>query len=77
MRSFGSSFMDHGPYTDILQHFDEIIKDLKPAYLYQISMDGPNINLKFYREFVQKRKVENYSLIDIGSYGLHFIHGSL
>ena len=68
MGSFGSSFMDHGPYADILQHFDEIIKDLKPAYLYQISMDGPNINLKSYREFVQKRKVENYhSLIDIGS----------
>ena len=41
-------------------------------------MDGPNVNLKFYQEFVQKRKDENYhSLIDIGSCGLHVIHGSL
>ena len=50
----------------------------EPAHLYQISMDGPNVNLKFYQEFVQKRKDENYhSLIDIGSCGLHVIHGSL
>ena len=70
--------MGHGIYTDILQHFDEITKDLNPAHLYQISMGGPNFNLKIYREFVQKCKDENYhSLIDIGSCGLHVIHGSL
>ena len=70
--------MGHGTYTDILQHFDEIAKDLNTAYLYQISMDGSNVNLKFYREFVQKREDENYhSLTDIGSCGLHVIHGSL
>ena len=75
MRYFGSSFMGHGTYTDILQHFDKITKDLNPAHLYQISMDGPNVNLKFYREFVQKRKDENYhSLIDIASCGLYVIH---
>ena len=28
MRYFGSSFMGHGTYTDILQYFDEITKDL-------------------------------------------------
>ena len=41
MRYFGSSFMGHGTDNDILQYFDEITKDLKPAHLYQISMDGP------------------------------------
>ena len=41
-------------------------------------MDGPNVNLKFYREFVQKRKDENFHLlIDIGSCGLHVIHKRL
>ena len=70
--------MGHGTYTDILQHFDEIAKDLNTAYLYQISIDGSNVNLKFYREFVQKRKDENFHLlIDIGSCGLHVIHKRL
>ena len=50
----------------------------EPAHLYQISMDGPNVNLRFYREFVQKYKYENYQLlIDIGSCGLRVNHGSL
>ena len=41
-------------------------------------MDRPNVNLKFYRKFVQKRKDENFHLlIDIGSCGLHVIHKSL
>ena len=52
--------MSHGTYTDILQHFDKITKDLNPAHLYQISMDVPNVNLKFYRKFVQKHKDDNY-----------------
>ena len=78
MRYFGSSFISHGTYTDILQHCVEITNDLNPAHLYQTSMDGPNVNQKFYREFVEKRKDENYhSLIDIRSCGLHVIHGSL
>ena len=41
-------------------------------------MDGANVNLKFYRAFVQKRKDEkHHSLIDIGSCDSHVIHGSL
>ena len=33
IRYFGSSFMGHGTYTDILNHFDKIAKDLNPAHL--------------------------------------------
>ena len=76
MRYFGSSFMGHLHwYTTIFWRNNQ---RFEPAHLYQISMDGPNVNLKFYQKFVQKRKDENYhSLIDIGSCGLHVIHGSL
>ena len=78
MRYFGSSFMGHGTYTDILQHFDEVTKDLNPAHLCQISMDRPNVNVEFYRKFAQERKDENYhSLMDIGSCGLHVISKNL
>lgn len=44
--------------------------------LIQVSMDGPNVNLKFYR--LLKDKVEDVcSLIDFGSCSLHVIHGAL
>jgi len=77
MRYFGSSFMGHGTSTDILQHFEDITKDQNPRHLYQVSMDGPNVNLKFHREFVEKRQENYHSLINIRSCGLHVIHGSL
>ena len=78
VRYFESSFLGHGRSSDILGHFSKITKDLNAAHLYQVSMDGPNVNLKFYQEFCRKRKDEKYhSLIDIGSCSLHIIHGSL
>ncbi|XP_014675867.1 PREDICTED: uncharacterized protein LOC106815856 [Priapulus caudatus] len=41
-------------------------------------MDGPNVNLKFHREMVSHIE-QNYDkrLLDIGSCGLHQIHGAL
>ena len=40
-------------------------------------MDGPSVNLKFLQK-VQDDKVENeqLALIDIGSCGLHTVHGA-
>ena len=78
VRYFGSSFLGHGTHSDILGHIDKITKDLNPAHLYQVSMDGPIVNPKFYQEFCSKLKDEKYhSLIDIDSCGLHVVHGSL
>ena len=75
---FESSFLGHGTSLDTLGHFSRITKDLSASHLYQVSMDGPNVNLKFYQEFCRKHKDEKYhSLIDIGSCSLHIIHGSL
>ena len=78
VRYFESSFLGHGTSSDILGHFSKITKDLNAPHLYQVFMDGTNVNLKFYQEFCGKRKDEKYhSLIDIGSCSLHIIHGSL
>ena len=40
-------------------------------------MDGPSVNLKFYKEIVPDRQ-ENmvHSLVDIRSCSLHIVHGS-
>ena len=43
--------------------------------MFQVSMDGPIVNLNFL-EKLEKDRLENeqHELINIGSYGLHTIH---
>ena len=76
-RSIGSTFFGHGTHQNLLKHFHEVTKELDHSKLYQISMDGPSVNLKFYNEIVQDRQ-ENmiHSLILIGSCSLLIVHGS-
>ena len=48
-----------------------------PSSLVQISMDGPNVNLKFYHNLFQERKDKELpDLLNIGSCSLHVVHGS-
>ena len=45
--------------------------------LIQISLDGPSVNHKFLEEVSKKRKGdEQHQLINIGTCGLHTIHGA-
>ena len=40
-------------------------------------MDGPNVNLKYFKEFAADFKEDNFhSLVDIGSCSLHIVHGA-
>ena len=74
---YGSSFLGYGTHQNLLSHFNDITKDLDHNHLYQISMDGPNVNIKFHQEFSAHFKESNFhSLIDIGSCSLHIIHRS-
>ena len=47
VRYFGSSFMGHGTHEDLISHFSKLLDPLDVKKLYQISMDSPNVNLKF------------------------------
>ena len=77
VRYYGSRFLGHATHQDVLHHFNGLTNDLDPTHLYQISMDGPNVNIKFFEEFLQhQKKCSFHSLIDIGSCGLHIVHGS-
>ena len=63
--------------SHLLGHFNELIKKLKSENLYQVSMDGPNVNNKFYEDFSRKFGDENYhKLIDIGRCSLRIDHGA-
>ena len=62
VRYLGSSFMGHGTHQDLFKHLTGLIQDLDLNKLYQISMDGPNVNFKFYKDFIAK--VKYISLLD-------------
>jgi hypothetical protein len=57
--------------------FETATSYLDLSDLLQASMDGPNVNWKFY-ELVQSRlqKKINKSMLNIGSCGLHILHGA-
>ena len=77
VRYYGSSFLGHGRHSDILNHFMSLTRSLKSEALYQVSMDEPNVNLKFFKEFAASFKEDNFhSLVDIGSCSLHIVHGA-
>ena len=55
-RYLGSSFFGHGRNDDILTHFNDITSKINKNHLYQISMDGPAVNHKFFNRVVSQRK---------------------
>ena len=77
VRFFDSRFLGHATHSDLLQHFNDAVKDLNPNHMYQISMDGPSVNLKFYDCIIKQREEnEQHALVNIGTCGLHTIHGA-
>ena len=38
---------------DLIEQFNMARKDLDPEKLYQISIDGPKVNVKVYKEIVK------------------------
>ena len=72
-----SKFLGHAAALDIIHEFNEGIKELNKGQLLQISMDGPSVNWTFLKE-IQKHheEAELPQLINIGSCGLHIIHGA-
>ena len=55
----GSTFLGHS--TDLMDKLNEVIKTLDPEKLYQISMDGPAVNIKFLTEFKARRKFFSFN----------------
>ena len=76
VRYYGSSFLGHATHQDLLADFTDVAKELEQPKLYQVSMDGPNVNLKFYDEFTTKlNETVNHSSVNIGTCSLHVAHG--
>lgn len=73
-----SVFMGHSRASNLLESIKEATAGLDLRKLIQISMDGPAVNLSFYRQFTEDFK-ENYgrSLLDTGICSLHVVSGAL
>lgn len=76
----GSQFMGHGTHKNTLDDFISAHNELDIVHnLVQVSMDGPNVNWKFLNVLAEHRKSEDPgspSLLNIGSCGLHVVHGA-
>ena len=76
VRYWGAKFLGHSSNSDILKHFNDAVSEIGLVKVLQVSMDGPSVNHKFYKELVKHREqlgIPN-KMIDIGSCGLHIIH---
>ncbi|GBM75222.1 hypothetical protein AVEN_73987-1 [Araneus ventricosus] len=74
---FNSVFLGHNRSFDIFEEFISAIAKLKFSKTIQISMDGPNVNWKFYsmlQDYYFKEFGKN--LLNIGSCGLHIMHNA-
>ena len=76
-RYYNSVFLGHAKAEDMISHFGSAISGISELRnLLQLSMDGPSVNWKFHRMFCDQLTNDFAAmLIDIGSCGLHVIHG--
>jgi hypothetical protein len=77
-RYLTSVFLGHASAKDIEMKFTEGLSGLCLKKLIQISMDGPSVNWKFLETFAATTRpaVADPQLLDLGSCGLHVIHGA-
>ena len=78
VRYLRSSFFGDSTAKDLMTQFEEVTNKLVPEKLYQISIDGPKVNLNFYREVEAKRNESFYqSLIDVATCSLHSVQSAV
>lgn len=70
--------MGHTCAEDLASAFGKATEELKQAKILQVSMDGPNVNMKFLRSLKEELKEldESHNILDIGSCGLHVMNGA-
>lgn len=79
-RYIGSQFLGHTTAADLLEAFKSEINanSLNLNRILQVSMDGPNVNLKFLKDLKENLKdnPDSPSPLEIGTCGLHTLHNA-
>lgn len=76
-RYLTSTFLGRATAEELHKKFKEAIDYLNIKLLLQISMDGPNVNLKFLKHLKSELQSNNNSqILELGTCGLHIVHGA-
>lgn len=79
-RYFTSAFLNRSTADEIRRNFKLALSDFKISAMIQISMDGPNVNHKFFKDLKAELEEDSQGdspvLLNMGSCGLHALHGA-
>nr|XP_050024822.2 uncharacterized protein LOC126519248 [Dermacentor andersoni] len=77
-RYLTSCFLGRTRAEELVSAFKSATDGLSRSKILQISMDGPNVNMKFLREIKQELCESNdgRQILDVGSCGLHVVNGA-
>lgn len=74
---FDSAFLGHSTSEDLVSNLYAIVKNFSLPKLLQISMDGPNVNWKFFKTLQSDIEKEFYTkCANVGSCGLHIVNNA-
>ena len=73
---FGSLFLGHATADVMKTQFLLKCSNLNLNRLFQLSMDGQNVNWSFYSKVMEEIFGNTVKAVDIGSCGLHVVHNS-
>ena len=72
---FNSEFLGHTRTEDLLEKIEQL--NLQSKYMLQLSMDGPNVNLKVLKDIREKQKIEKVpELLETKTCSLHTVHNA-
>ena len=70
-------FLGHTAARNLLRNFNLATSKLSAPNMFQVSMEGPNVNWAFYNLLLKSRQEKELSsLVTIGSCGFHIMHGA-
>jgi len=73
----GLRILGHTTHTDLQESLQDGLRILETGKMVQVSMDGPNVNLKLLDKMKERRhEIGQSKLIDFGSCNLHVVHGA-
>gem|GEM_PF-6826146 len=77
---YSSAFLGHTTSEDLIQAFKVELKDLNLKKLLQVSMDGPNVNIKFFKDLQtvlsQSHDEDDPIVLFMGTCGLHVVNNA-
>ena len=74
----GSEFMGCSTTDNVHETFQNGISEVDESQVMQVSFDGPNVNLTFFKKYASMEEEKELDpLMDLGTCGLHVVHSSM